>query len=240
MNSTNLLQLDSISSGYGKKTVIRQVSLEVPAGKIVTLLGANGVGKTTTLRTITGQLSPLEGSLLFQDRNISGLQPHQIAALGVGYSPEGRRIFGNLTAYENLLVVANRIKSKTAFRENLQWVYSLFPRLSERSHQLSDTMSGGEQQMLAIGRALVSKPMLLLLDEPSLGLAPLVVKQIAETLLEINEAGVSILLVEQNAKMALNISHYAYVMDNGRIVQQGTSEELLQDQSIVDIYLGIQ
>jgi branched-chain amino acid transport system ATP-binding protein len=240
MSSTNLLQLDSISSGYGKKTVIRQVSLEVPAGKIVTLLGANGVGKTTTLRTITGQLSPLEGSLLFQDRNISGLQPHQIAALGVGYSPEGRRIFGNLTAYENLLVVANRIKSKTAFRENLQWVYSLFPRLSERSHQLSDTMSGGEQQMLAIGRALVSKPMLLLLDEPSLGLAPLVVKQIAETLLEINEAGVSILLVEQNAKMALNISHYAYVMDNGRIVQQGTSEELLQDQSIVDIYLGIQ
>lgn len=240
MSSMNLLQLDSISAGYGKKTVIRQVSLEVPDGKIVTLLGANGVGKTTTLRTITGQLSPVQGILSFQGRDISGLQPHQIAALGVGYSPEGRRIFGNLTAYENLLVVANRIKSKTVFRENLHWVYSLFPRLSERSHQLSDTMSGGEQQMLAIGRALVSKPMLLLLDEPSLGLAPLVVKQIAETLLEINAAGVSILLVEQNAKMALNISHYAYVMDNGRIVQQGSSEELLKDQSIVDIYLGIQ
>ena len=240
MSTTNLLQLDNVSSGYGKKTVIRQVSLEVPAGKIVTLLGANGVGKTTTLRTITGQLAPLHGNLFFQDRNISGLQPHQIAALGVGYSPEGRRIFGNLTAYENLLVVANRIKSKATFRKNLHWVYSLFPRLSERSHQLSDTMSGGEQQMLAIGRALVSKPMLLLLDEPSLGLAPLVVKQIAETLLEINEAGVSILLVEQNAKMALNISHFAYVMDNGQIVQQGTGEELLQDQSIVDIYLGLQ
>ncbi len=240
MSSTNLLQLDSISAGYGKKTVIRQVSLEVPAGKIVTLLGANGVGKTTTLRTITGQLSPVQGTLSFQGRDISGLQPHQIAALGVGYSPEGRRIFGNLTAYENLLVVASRIKSKTVFRENLHWVYSLFPRLNERSHQLSDTMSGGEQQMLAIGRALVSRPMLLLLDEPSLGLAPLVVKQIAETLLEINAAGVSILLVEQNAKMALNISHYAYVMDNGRIVQQGSSEELLKDQSIVDIYLGIQ
>ena len=240
MSTTNLLQLDNVSSGYGKKTVIRQVSLEVPAGKIVTLLGANGVGKTTTLRTITGQLPPLDGNLFFQDRTISGLQPHQIAALGVGYSPEGRRIFGNLTAYENLLVVANKIKSKATFRENLHWVYSLFPRLSERSHQLSDTMSGGEQQMLAIGRALVSKPMLLLLDEPSLGLAPLLVKQISETLLEINEAGVSILLVEQNAKMALNISHYAYVMDNGRIVQQGSGEELLQDQSIVDIYLGLQ
>ncbi|MCF8038742.1 MAG: ABC transporter ATP-binding protein [Desulfohalobiaceae bacterium] len=239
MSNESLLQLDTVSSGYGKKTIIREVSLDVPAGKIVTLLGANGVGKTTTLRTITGQIAPFAGRLLFQGRDISGLKPHSIAGLGVGYSPEGRRIFGNLTAYENLLVVANRIKSKKIFRENLQWVYTLFPRLGERSHQLSDTMSGGEQQMLAIGRALVSKPMLLLLDEPSLGLAPMVVKQIAETLVEINQAGVSILLVEQNAKMALQISHYAYVMDNGQVIQHGSCEELLQDKSIADIYLGI-
>lgn len=238
MSNDALLQLIDLSSGYGDKIVVRDVNLQVGMGRIVTLLGANGVGKSTILRTITGQIRPRSGRLLFENRDIAGLRAYQIAARGVGYSPEGRRIFGNLTVYENLVVGAYRLKSKTAFNENLRWVYSLFPRLAERTSQEAETMSGGEQQMLAIARALISRPQLLLLDEPSLGLAPVVVQLIAETLEQINRAGVSIFLVEQNASMALGISHYAFVMDNGRIVHEGNAKQLMQDRNIADIYLG--
>jgi branched-chain amino acid transport system ATP-binding protein len=218
--------------------VIRRVDLWVGEGQIVTLLGSNGVGKTTTLRTITGQIRPNRGKVLYGGRRIEGFGPHQIAGLGVGYSPEGRRIFGNLTALENLMVGGYKLKTKQEFRENLEWVCSLFPILDQRRHQLSESLSGGEQQMLAIGRALISKPRLLLLDEPSLGLAPMIVKLIAKTLFEINKAGVSILLVEQNADLALEISHFAFVMDQGGIVFEGEPERLKEDKSLSDIYLG--
>jgi branched-chain amino acid transport system ATP-binding protein len=238
MSEPFLLELRSVNSGYGKKTVIRSVEMGVGEGQIATLLGSNGVGKTTTLRTVTGQIRPTRGKVLFGGRDLLGFRPHQIAALGVGYSPEGRRIFGNLTVLENLVVGAYRLKTREAFKKSLEWVYSLFPILDQRQHQLSESLSGGEQQMLAIGRALISKPRLLLLDEPSLGLAPLVVEHIAETLLEINGAGVSILLVEQNADLALTVSHYAFVMDQGGIVFEGEPRRLKEDRSISDIYLG--
>lgn len=238
MNNDALLQLINLSSGYADKVVVRDVNLHVGQGEIVTLLGANGVGKSTILRTITGQIKPQSGRLLIGNRDIAGRRAYEIAAMGVGYSPEGRRIFGNLTVYENLVVGAYLLKSKASFNENLRWVYSLFPRLEERSGQEAETMSGGEQQMLAIARALISRPQLLLLDEPSLGLAPVVVQLIAETLKQINRAGVSIFLVEQNANMALEISHYAFVMDNGRIVHEGNAQQLREDRNIADIYLG--
>ena len=238
MNDNSLLKLVNVTSGYGKKLVIRDVNISIGQGKIITLIGSNGVGKSTTLRTITGMLKLQSGRLSYRGQDITGLRSHKIASLGVGYSPEGRRVFGNLTVFENLVVGAYRIKSKQVFKRNLEWIYTLFPRLKERNKQLSESLSGGEQQMLAIGRALISKPELLLLDEPSLGLAPILVQQIADTLLQINEVGVSILLVEQNAKMALEISHYAYVMDKGGIVHEGDSESLLKHRNITDIYLG--
>ncbi len=238
MSNDALLELINLSSGYGDKVVVRDINLHVGGGQIVTLLGTNGVGKSTILRTVTGLIKPQSGRLLLENRNIAGLPSYQIAAMGVGYSPEGRRIFGNLTVYENLVVGAYRLKSKASFYDNLRWVYSLFPRLAERAGQEAETMSGGEQQMLAIARALITRPRLLLLDEPSLGLAPVVVQLIADTLEQINRAGVSIFLVEQNANMALGISHYAFVMDNGRIVHEGQAEQLIEDRNIADIYLG--
>ncbi len=238
MSATPLLQLRDATSGYGKKVVIRDINIRIDRGRIITLVGSNGVGKTTTIRTIAGLLKLYNGGLYYNGQNVTGFRAHRIASLGVGYSPEGRRVFGNLTVYENLVVGAYRLKTRRVFEENLKWIYSLFPRLSERRQQLSESLSGGEQQMLAIGRALISKPELLLLDEPSLGLAPIVVQQIADTLLQINRAGVSILLVEQNARMALEVSHYAYVMDKGGIVYEGDSKTLLERGDISDIYLG--
>jgi len=202
------------------------------------LLGSNGVGKTTILRTIIGQLKPWDGEVLFKGRNMAGLPPHRIASLGVGYCPEGRHMFGNLTVMENLVVGGYLLKTKEEFRRNLQWVYTLFPRLQERSHQLAETLSGGEQQMLAIARALITRPQLLLLDEPSLGLAPIIVEMITDTLVQINKAGFSIFLVEQNAQLAMEISNYAFVMENGTIVHQGQPQDLLEDRNLVDIYLG--
>jgi branched-chain amino acid transport system ATP-binding protein len=238
MNRDALLKLKNLSSGYGGKVVVRDIGLTIGRGEIVTLLGANGVGKSTVLRTITGQIKPQRGLMLFEEQDIAGIPSYQVASLGIGYCPEGRRIFGNLTVYENLVVGAYRLKSKASFKENLRWVYSLFPRLSERSSQEAETMSGGEQQMLAIARALISRPRLLLLDEPSLGLAPVVVQLIADTLEQINRAGVTIFLVEQNAHMALGISHYAFVMENGRIAHSGQAVQLIEDRNIADIYLG--
>ena len=238
MSGDPLLILDKVTSGYGRKTVIREVDLVVERGGVVTLLGSNGVGKSTTLRTITGQLQPQSGRLTYDDRDVTGFGSHRMANLGLGYCPEGRRVFGNLTVYENLLVGGYRLETKREFKENLAWVYGLFPRLEERSGQLSESLSGGEQQMLAIGRALIAKPQLLLLDEPSLGLAPLVVELIADTLMAINRTGVSILLVEQNARLALDLARYGYVMDKGEIVRHGRAEDLRDDPSIADIYLG--
>jgi len=240
MREPLLLELRAVTSGYGKKMVIRNVDMDIVKGQIVALLGSNGVGKTTTLRTVTGQIKPTRGKVLYEGRDILGFRPHQIAALGVGYSPEGRRIFGNLTVLENLRVGAYMLDTKKAFNKSLGWVYALFPILEQRQHQLSESLSGGEQQMLAIGRALISKPRLLLLDEPSLGLAPIIVKRIAETLLQINGSGVSILLVEQNADLALAVSHYAFVMDQGGIVFKGTPKQLKENTRISDIYLGFE
>ena len=236
--SETLLELADVTSGYGRKTVIREVNLSVHRGSIVTLLGSNGVGKSTTLRTITGQLKPQSGRLRYEGRDVTGLPPHRMAGLGLGYSPEGRRVFGNLTVDENLLVGAYRLKAKADYLDSLEHVFQLFPRLKERRRQLSESLSGGEQQMLAIGRALISRPDLVLLDEPSLGLAPIVVQLIADTLVRINSTGVSILLVEQNARLALDISHFGYVMDKGEIIRQGPASELRDDKSIADIYLG--
>jgi branched-chain amino acid transport system ATP-binding protein len=230
--------MSRLTTGYGKKTVVRDIDLQIGEGEIVTLLGSNGVGKSTILRTIIGQLKPWEGQLLFEGRDMGGLPPHRIASLGVGYCPEGRHMFGNLTVMENLVVGGYLLKTKDEFQRNLQWVYTLFPRLQERSRQLAETLSGGEQQMLAIARALITRPRLLLLDEPSLGLAPIIVEMITDTLVQINKAGFSIFLVEQNARLAMEISNYAFVMENGAIVHQGQPQDLLEDRSIVDIYLG--
>ena len=238
MNDHRLLQMSRLTTGYGKKTVVRDIDLHIGEGDIVTLLGSNGVGKSTILRTIIGQLKPWMGQLLFEGRDMAGLPPHRIASLGVGYCPEGRHTFGNLTVMENLVVGGYLLKTRDEFRRNLQWVYTLFPRLQERSHQLAETLSGGEQQMLAIGRALITRPRLLLLDEPSLGLAPIIVEMITDTLVRINKAGFSIFLVEQNARLAMEISNYAFVMENGAIVHQGRPQDLLGDRSIADIYLG--
>ncbi len=238
MSDRRLLQMRRLTTGYGKKTVVRDIDLHIGEGDIVTLLGSNGVGKTTILRTIIGQLKPWTGELLFKGRDMAELPPHRIASLGVGYCPEGRHMFGNLTVLENLVVGGYLLKTKDEFRQNLQWIYTLFPRLQERSRQMAETLSGGEQQMLAIARALITRPRLLLLDEPSLGLAPIIVEMIVDTLVQINKAGFSIFLVEQNARLALEISNYAFVMENGAIAHQGDPQELLEDRSIADIYLG--
>jgi branched-chain amino acid transport system ATP-binding protein len=238
MNAGKLLELQKVTAGYGRKIVVRGINLEIERGRVVSLLGANGVGKSTIMRTIMGQLAPAAGQLMFEGRPIAGLPPYRIAAMGVGYCPEGRRIFGNLTVLENLVVGAYRLESKQAFREALAWVYSLFPRLQQRTQQMAETMSGGEQQMLAIARALISRPKLLLLDEPSLGLAPVLVQLIAETLLQINRSGVAVFLVEQNARMAMEISDYSYLMDIGGVVHQGAPQQLLADRNIADVYLG--
>jgi branched-chain amino acid transport system ATP-binding protein len=233
-----MFQMRRLTTGYGKKTVVRDIDLQIDEGDIVTLLGANGVGKSTILRTIIGQLKPWTGELLFEGRDMANMPPHRIASLGVGYCPEGRRTFGNLTVMENLVVGGYLLKTRGEFRQNLQWIFSLFPRLQERSRQLAETLSGGEQQMLAIARALITRPRLLLLDEPSLGLAPIIVEMITDTLIQINQRGVSIFLVEQNARLAMEISNHAFVMENGAIAHQGNPQDLLEDHNIADIYLG--
>jgi branched-chain amino acid transport system ATP-binding protein len=239
MNIEPLLQLSDIVSGYGRMAVLGGVSLKVKPGQIVTLLGSNGVGKTTTLKTIAGLLKPKAGRILYEGRDCTGHPPHRITQLGVVYCPEGRRIFGNLTTLENLRIGGYSLKTQKSFQSNLEKVYAMFPRLKERAGQLAELLSGGEQQMLAIGRALISDPKLMLLDEPSLGLAPMLVQLIAETLQEINKRGVSILLVEQNARLALEISQFAYVMDKGTLVLSGDSEDLKRDETVMNIYLGV-
>ncbi len=234
-----MLEIKNLVVNYGAISALHAISLSVPAGKIVTLIGANGAGKTTTLKTISGLLKPASGEILYEGKNIAGLPPHQIVARGISQSPEGRMIFANLTVLENLQLGAYLQKNKEVVRRELENIFVLFPRLKEREKQIAGTLSGGEQQMLAIGRALMSRPHLLLLDEPSLGLAPLLVKTIFEKIVEINRnQGLTILLVEQNANLALEISHTGYVLETGKVVLQGDSSELRQNPKVKSAYLG--
>jgi branched-chain amino acid transport system ATP-binding protein len=234
-----MLEIKNLAVNYGAITALHGISLSVPDGKIITLIGANGAGKTTTLKTISGLLKPNAGEILYGGKDIAGLPPHRIVALGISQAPEGRMIFANLTVLENLLLGAYLQKNKAVVRQDLGQVFSLFPRLKERETQVAGTLSGGEQQMLAIGRALMSRPRLLLLDEPSLGLAPLLVKTIFEKIVEINrQQGLTILLVEQNANLALEISHYGYVLETGKVVLEGDSAQLRQDSRVKSAYLG--
>ena len=232
-----MLKIEGLRVNYGGIQALRGISLEVPDGKIVTLIGANGAGKSTTLRTVTGLVKAAEGSILWDGQELLGRSIDKIIATGIAMSPEGRRVFPDMTVLENLKIGAYLRHDKAEIDKDIQWVYSLFPRLEERSWQLAGTLSGGEQQMLAVGRALMSRPKLLLLDEPSLGLAPLV-QDIFKIIQEINRQGVTVLLVEQNANMALKIADLAYVLETGTITMSGTGAELLADSRVKEAYLG--
>src|SRR2546430_1058850 len=233
-----MLSIENISVNYGAIEALRGVSIRVDKGEVVTLIGANGAGKTTTLRTITGLLEPREGRITFEGEDISGKPTHKLVARGISMSPEGRGVFANLSVRENLLMGAYLNKNKREVAEEMERVFHMFSRLKERESQKAGTLSGGEQQMLAIGRALMSQPRLLLLDEPSLGLAPLVVHTIFEAIDEIKSKGTTILLVEQHAHAALKHSDRAYVLETGRIVMEGPSAELAADPGIKEAYLG--
>ena len=232
-----ILRLDAVNTYYGHIHALQGVSLEVRAGEIVTLIGANGAGKTTTLKTISGLLHAREGSVFFDGKDVSRTSAHQLVRLGIGHAPEGRRIFSRLTVLENLLMGAYTRKG-SEIKGDIERVFGLFPRLKERVGQKGGTLSGGEQQMLAIGRALMSHPRLLLLDEPSLGLAPILVQQIFAIVREINEQGTTILLVEQNALQALNIANRGYVLQTGRVALEGPARELRENESVRKAYLG--
>lgn len=231
-----LLEVKGLHVSYGAIHAIKGIDLHVNKGEVVTILGANGAGKTTTLRTISGLLKPTEGSIVFDGRDITPVQAHDIVGLGMSHSPEGRRVFGTLSVEENLMMGAYSLKKHDA--KTLEWIYQILPRLKERTKQLAGTLSGGEQQMLAIGRAIMSKPKLLILDEPSLGLAPVLVKVIFKAIKEIAQSGVTVLLVEQNAKAALKLADRGYVLELGRITHTGSSEELLSSEVIQEAYLG--
>ena len=233
-----MLVLDNVSVNYGAIEALRGISMRVEKGEVVTLIGANGAGKTTTLRTITGLLEPREGSVTFEGEDIGGKATHKLVARGISMSPEGRGVFANLTVRENLQMGAYLQKNRAEIAAGMKKVFEMFPRLKERETQKAGTLSGGEQQMLAMGRALMSKPRLLLLDEPSLGLAPLVVHTIFEAIEEIRSKGTTILLVEQNAHAALHHSDRAYVLETGSITMQGPSKDLANDPGIKEAYLG--
>ena len=234
-----MLEIKNLAVSYGAITALHGISLSVPAGRIVTLIGANGAGKTTTLKTISGLLRARSGEILYDGKNIAGRPTHQIVKLGLSHVPEGRMIFANLTVMENLQMGAYLQKDRQVIQRELDHVFAMFPRLQERQQQIAGTLSGGEQQMLAIGRALMSQPKFLMLDEPSLGLAPLLVKTIFEKIVEINrQQGITILLVEQNANLALEVSHYGYVLETGKITLQGDSAVLRQNPQVQSAYLG--
>jgi branched-chain amino acid transport system ATP-binding protein len=234
-----MLEIKNLVVNYGAITALHGISMFVKPGSIVTLIGANGAGKTTTLKTISGLLKPRGGEIFYHGKNIAGRPPHEIVQLGISHAPEGRMIFANLTVMENLQMGAYLQRDKKIVRRELEFVFALFTRLSERARQIAGTLSGGEQQMLAIGRALMSQPKLLLLDEPSLGLAPLLVKTIFEKIVEINRRqGITILLVEQNARLALEISHFGYVLETGKIILQDDSAALRQNPQVKSAYLG--
>ncbi|HYN88322.1 MAG TPA: ABC transporter ATP-binding protein [Ardenticatenaceae bacterium] len=233
-----MLVLDEVHTSYGHIHALRGISLAVDEGEIVTLIGSNGAGKTTTLNTISGLRKPTSGSITLQGERIDQLPPHQVSQLGVSQSPEGRRIFGRMTVRENLEMGAFHRRDKAGIRQDMEEVLTLFPRLRERLTQAGGTLSGGEQQMLAIGRALMSRPRILLLDEPSMGLAPILVEQIFEIIRDINRRGTTILLVEQNAQIALGIASRGYVLETGKIRLEGPAAELLESPQVREAYLG--
>ncbi len=232
------LQLENFSAGYGSVEVVHNISLHVDQGEIVSILGANGAGKTTTLQAISGLATVMQGAVRLAGEDIHTLPSHAIVGRGLAQSPEGRRIFGTLSVDENLTLGAFTLKDEAVIAGSREWIFELFPRLHERRDQLAGTLSGGEQQMLAIGRALMAHPKMLLLDEPSLGLAPLLVKAIFETVRKINESGVTVLIVEQNARAALKLASRGYVMEMGRIVMEDTAQNLLANPSVQKAYLG--
>ncbi|HET7181184.1 MAG TPA: ABC transporter ATP-binding protein [Candidatus Limnocylindrales bacterium] len=232
-----MLKVDAVHTYYGQIHALQGITLEVKQGEVVTLIGANGAGKTTTLKTISGLLHPRQGAVWFEGENISHVSAHKLVEKGIGHAPEGRRIFSRLTVLENLQMGAFS-RPKADISPDIERVFTLFPRLRERSGQLGGTLSGGEQQMLAIGRALMSEPRMLLLDEPSLGLAPILIAQVFETIKEINAQGTTVLLVEQNALQALSIAHRGYVLQTGNVVLTGTGDELRQNDMVRKSYLG--
>ncbi len=235
---SEILKISNLKLNYGPISAIKGIDLTVKEGQIVAILGANGAGKTSTLKVISGLLKPTAGEIYFNGQKISGKPAHKVAQLGIMQSPEGRHVLVGLTVEENLRVGGYNIKDKAELQRNFERVYTLFPRLKERAKQQSSTLSGGEQQMLAIGRALMGSPKLLILDEPSLGLAPLLIKDIFNTLVKIKEEGTTILIVEQNALSTLKIADYAYVLELGKISMHGTANELIKDERLVAAYLG--
>jgi len=234
-----LLELKGVDALYGRVRALRGVTINVDQGEVVALIGSNGAGKTTTLRTISGLMHPPSGSITFNGKDISKMAAHDIVGLGICQSPEGRRLFARMQVIDNLRMGAFLRKDRDAIQKDMDRVFELFPRLKERTTQLAGTLSGGEQQMLAIGRALMSKPKLLMLDEPSLGLAPILVETIFQIVREINAQGIPILLVEQNATKALEVAHRAYVLETGTIVKTGSGKELLSSPDVQRAYLGI-
>ena len=233
-----MLEVKDLEVYYGMIQAIKGVSFEVNEGEVIALIGANGAGKTTILHTITGLLSPKKGSVVFEGKDITKVSAHKIVELGMAHVPEGRRVFAQLSVYQNLKMGAYTRKDKTEIEESLEMVYRRFPRLEERKNQLAGTLSGGEQQMLAMGRALMSKPRIILMDEPSMGLSPILVNEIFDIIQSVSASGTTVLLVEQNAKKALSIANRAYVLETGNIVTSGPAHTLMEDPAIKKAYLG--
>lgn len=233
-----MLEIKDLEVYYGMIQAIKGISFQVNEGEVIALIGANGAGKTTILHTVTGLLSPKCGSVLFEGKDITKVPAHKIVSLGMAHVPEGRRVFAELTVYENLKMGAYTRKNKNELEQTLESVYQRFPRLRERKNQLAGTLSGGEQQMLAMGRALMSHPKIILMDEPSMGLSPILVNQIFDIIEEVSKSGTTVLLVEQNAKKALAIADRAYVLETGKIVLEGDADQLMNDDSIKKAYLG--
>ena len=233
-----MLEVKDLEVYYGVIQAIKGISFHVDKGEIIALIGANGAGKTTTLHTVTGLISPKNGHVLFEGKDITKIPAHKIVSMGMAHVPEGRRVFAELSVYENLKMGAYTRKDKNEIEESLKNVYKRFPRLEERKNQMAGTLSGGEQQMLAMGRALMSKPQIILMDEPSMGLSPIMVNEIFDIIRSVSESGTTVLLVEQNAKKALSIADRAYVLETGKIVLEGKAKDLLEDDSIKKAYLG--
>ena len=233
-----MLEVKDLEVYYGVIQAIKGISFEVNKGEVIALIGANGAGKTTTLHTITGLISPKKGHVIFEGKDITKVAAHKIVSMGMAHVPEGRRVFAELSVYENMRMGAYTRKDKSEIEESLANVYKRFPRLEERKNQMAGTLSGGEQQMLAMGRALMSKPKIILMDEPSMGLSPILVNEIFDIIRAVSESGTTVLLVEQNAKKALAIADRAYVLETGKIVLEGNAKDLLEDDSIKKAYLG--
>lgn len=233
-----MLEVKDLEVYYGVIQAIKGISFHVDKGEVIALIGANGAGKTTTLHTVTGLISPKNGHVLFEGKDITKVPAHKIVSMGMAHVPEGRRVFAELSVYENLKMGAYTRKDKAEIEESLNNVYKRFPRLEERKNQMAGTLSGGEQQMLAMGRALMSRPKIILMDEPSMGLSPIMVNEIFDIIRSVSESGTTVLLVEQNAKKALSIADRAYVLETGNIVLEGNAKDLLEDDSIKKAYLG--